>query len=196
MSKEPPPCLSRRLFVLTAGGSALGCALPACQKVTPEGAQDLSAGDPADAAVPADQRAPTDFSRPRDLMSAPPDLAPPGDMACGGGIPVPAEYMPGLNETKFWMAHRVFIARDAKGYMAIWSSCQHAGCDVVELRSGIQTYICPCHGSIFTFDGGLIEGLSPTSLYHLGLCWQDETKQVLLLDPRLFIDDVDQRAPE
>jgi Rieske Fe-S protein len=167
--------------------------------VEPAGPQDLRTGDPADAAMaPGDQRAAADLSRPRDLTPAPPDLSSTGagDMACGGGIPVPAAYMPGLDETKFWKAHRVFIARDAKGYMAIWSSCQHAGCDVVELRGGTQTYICPCHGSTFTFDGSLIEGLSPSSLYHMGLCWQDATKQVLLLDPRMLIDDTDQRAPE
>ncbi|WP_040951912.1 FAD-dependent oxidoreductase [Gorillibacterium massiliense] len=48
--------------------------------------------------------------------------------------------------------------RDAEGELfLVDSTCTHLGCEV-EWNNGDRTWDCPCHGSRFHYDGGVLEG--------------------------------------
>lgn len=193
MSTAPP---SRRGFLHVVGQGALGCALAGCSAPTTGSdlaARDLASPMPGAKDLAAPDLTALDLATQRDLASGP-DLSAPPDLACGG-IAVPAAFMPSMNEARYWNAHKVFIAQDVAGYMALAPRCAHQGCAVVYMpRADGQAFICPCHGSTFQLDGSLIAGLSPLPLDHVALCWQDQSKQVLLLNPQVLIFDTAQRA--
>jgi cytochrome b6-f complex iron-sulfur subunit len=42
-------------------------------------------------------------------------------------------------------------------YFAISNVCTHQGCEVDYIPSS-KTYICPCHGSTYNANGGVIQG--------------------------------------
>lgn len=185
----------RRVFLQVASSGVVGCALWGCSSgAATGGSPDLRSGGSPDGAAPADLR----VSRDQAMTPPPPDLSPPADLysppdlSCGG-IPVPAAYMPQLNEALFWPDHNVMIARDAGGYMAVAARCPHAGCAVLFYASRTNL-VCPCHGSTFQLDGTFVSGLAGFSLVHLGLCWKDNTKQVLLLNPNSSTTDTSERV--
>lgn len=194
MSTSCPP--SRRSFLRVVGQGAVGCALGACSAAAPApdspAVRDLAAPDQP-APPPRDLATPPDLAARPDLHSGP-DLAAPPDLACGG-VPVPAAVMPALNEARYWSAQRVYIARDSLGYMALSPRCAHAGGMVAYApRADGQAFICTLHGSTFQLDGSNIAGLSPLPLDHVAMCWQDQSKQVLLLNPQVLIFDTSQRV--
>lgn len=61
-----------------------------------------------------------------------------------------------VGETKrFTSGKSYFVTRSATGLTAIDDICTHAGCSV-ELSN--KELSCPCHGSIFTVEGKVING--------------------------------------
>ena len=42
--------------------------------------------------------------------------------------------------------------------------CTHAGCAVNSFDTNTQQYFCPCHSSIFSVDGSVVQGPATTSL--------------------------------
>jgi Rieske Fe-S protein len=55
----------------------------------------------------------------------------------------------------------VALFRDAGGVYAISTVCTHLGCIV---KPGVGGFECPCHGSRFGPDGGVIKGPAPAAL--------------------------------
>lgn len=55
----------------------------------------------------------------------------------------------------------VAIIRDAGGVFAISTVCTHLGCIVKQAADGFH---CPCHGSRFAPDGGVVRGPAPKPL--------------------------------
>lgn len=55
----------------------------------------------------------------------------------------------------------VAMFRDAEGVYAISLVCTHLGCIVKPAGEGFE---CPCHGSLFTADGGVLKGPAPKGL--------------------------------
>ncbi|PLX70419.1 MAG: cytochrome B6 [Denitrovibrio sp.] len=51
--------------------------------------------------------------------------------------------------------HNIALVRSGDNVKALSLSCTHLGCTV--LVKG-DKFLCPCHGSSFRFDGGLIKG--------------------------------------
>jgi cytochrome b6-f complex iron-sulfur subunit len=93
---------------------------------------------------------------------------------------VPAEFPDGL---KFLPDQRLFVFREGAVFHAISAVCTHLGCTVrAEALSQPETaqiegkpmrlthrFLCPCHGSKYTGDGGNASGPAPRPLawYHL-----------------------------
>lgn len=48
---------------------------------------------------------------------------------------------------------------ETEDLIAVDPTCPHMGC-IVEWESEAEMFVCPCHGSKFTADGELIEGLA------------------------------------
>ena len=55
----------------------------------------------------------------------------------------------------------VAVFRDATGAWAISTVCTHLGCIVKQEGAG---FACPCHGSLFKFDGAVTKGPAPKAL--------------------------------
>jgi nitrite reductase/ring-hydroxylating ferredoxin subunit len=74
---------------------------------------------------------------------------------------------------------RLSIVRKGNTFRAVSAICPHLGC-TVNVVSGKDPFLCPCHGSHFDKDGAVISGPSPR-----GLTWQSVS---LSKDGRLVID--------
>ncbi len=55
----------------------------------------------------------------------------------------------------------VALFRDEEGVYAVSLICTHLGCIVAHRPDGFE---CPCHGSRFTNDGGVVKGPAPAAL--------------------------------
>ena len=73
---------------------------------------------------------------------------------------------------------KVFIVRDSDGVFALKAKCTHLGCKPI--WNG-QQFHCPCHGSIFTEEGEVVQGPAAKTLIHL-LLKKDKDKLVVMLD--------------
>jgi cytochrome b6-f complex iron-sulfur subunit len=72
---------------------------------------------------------------------------------------------------------RVFLFREGKKFRAVSAVCTHLGCTVNLAGKGFH---CPCHGSVFNPEGGVVSGPAPAPL-----AWFDLT---LSRDGHLVID--------
>ena len=51
----------------------------------------------------------------------------------------------------------IIIVNENGSYIALSSICTHQGCTVMYSRSGDE-FVCPCHGSIFSASGSVLQG--------------------------------------
>jgi Rieske Fe-S protein len=61
----------------------------------------------------------------------------------------------------------VLVARTGDAtFVALTATCTHQACTINGYAN--QTYVCPCHGSTFTFSGQVVGGPAPSPLqqYH------------------------------
>jgi cytochrome b6-f complex iron-sulfur subunit len=101
-------------------------------------------------------------------------------------VGLPSEFPDGL---KFLPDQRLFVFREGDVFHAISSVCTHLGCTVrAEALSQPETaqvggkaarlthrFLCPCHGSKYSGDGGNVSGpaLRPLSWFHLEVAPDD-----------------------
>ena len=99
---------------------------------------------------------------------------------------LPNEFPDGL---KFLPDERLFVFREGNTFHAISAVCTHLGCTVrAEALSQPVTrtvegsplrlthrFLCPCHGSAYSGDGGNVSGPAPRPLtwYHLSMAPDD-----------------------
>jgi menaquinol-cytochrome c reductase iron-sulfur subunit len=107
----------------------------------------------------------------------------------------PGEFPDGL---KFLPDERLFVFREGNTFHAVSAVCTHLGCTVrAEALSRPETltvegsplrvthrFLCPCHGSRYTGDGGNVSGPAPRPLawYRLSLAADDGQLVVDLAD--------------
>lgn len=58
-------------------------------------------------------------------------------------------------------AGEVIVFHDERGIAAVSSRCTHLGCTVTVNARGFE---CPCHGSVFSRDGRVIQGPATSAL--------------------------------
>jgi len=89
----------------------------------------------------------------------------------------PANYAPGMVETKFKAEFGVWVVRyEYEGEQQIYalkSVCTHLGCTPNWLE-GEQKFKCPCHGSGFYKDGINFEGPAPRPLERYAISLSDD----------------------
>jgi len=64
------------------------------------------------------------------------------------------------------LRYSVFLHRSGGEVFAFSPTCPHLGCNV-KFHSQNDRYICPCHGGVFSADGGRISGPPPHGLTKL-----------------------------
>src|SRR4051794_26575446 len=120
--------LGRREFCLT---TAAALALTACE--------ELGTGAP-----PPVETSDLAVAKPSDLAGACVDGA--GIIDAGPASAV------ALGEALYVGDGRFFLCRDTGGLFAMSAVCTHQGCEV-DFRAGSEDFLCPCHGSMFAYDG-------------------------------------------
>jgi cytochrome b6-f complex iron-sulfur subunit len=101
-------------------------------------------------------------------------------------VGTPAEFPDGL---KFLPDQRLFVFREGNVFHAVSAVCTHLGCTVrAEALARPENatvdghplrlthrFLCPCHGSQYTGDGGNVSGPAPRPLawFHLSVAADD-----------------------
>jgi cytochrome b6-f complex iron-sulfur subunit len=57
----------------------------------------------------------------------------------------------------------IIVANTASGYVALQSVCTHQGC-TISYSSTSNNFPCPCHGSVFSATGSVVNGPAVTAL--------------------------------
>jgi cytochrome b6-f complex iron-sulfur subunit len=84
--------------------------------------------------------------------------------AFGGDIAVAGSSVPPPDGTPFLNAPgKFFIVHNDDGVMALYRKCPHLGCTVPWVESSHE-FRCPCHGSIYDYDGAKVGGPTPRGL--------------------------------
>ena len=80
-----------------------------------------------------------------------------GDLRVGGVLDIPKR--------------KIFVARNEKGFYAMSSVCTHLGCMVQHqsASNAKEVFFCPCHGSRFDHEGGVVGGPAPRPLDRVAL---------------------------
>ena len=158
LSLEEVTRMTRRDFCRTATVGVVAILLPsACGSGSPR--PFPSAGDGGDDGGTAPD------------MSLGPDMAhpacPPG--AFDTGKP-PSAFA--INTGTYFKEAMTFVCRDAGGLYALTSVCPHERCEVT-FKSTNKNFFCPCHGSIFDYNGEVTRGPAVVALDHYAACLTD-----------------------
>ncbi|WP_088188006.1 MULTISPECIES: Rieske 2Fe-2S domain-containing protein [unclassified Desulfosporosinus] len=76
-------------------------------------------------------------------------------------------------DTRFW------LRQGEERPEAIWATCTHLGCEV-RFDPGKDLWVCPCHGSKYSFEGKPISG---PAKFPLPMAKVEEQKGYFLLKP-------------
>ena len=63
----------------------------------------------------------------------------------------------------FVVAQGIIVAKTASGYIALDSTCTHQGC-TVGYSSVNNNFPCPCHGSVYSATGSVVNGPATIAL--------------------------------
>ncbi len=84
--------------------------------------------------------------------------------AFGGEITVGAASVPDVNGEPFrYSEGKFFLVHTEDGVEALYWKCVHLGCTVPWV-AGRHEFICPCHGSVYEYNGSRVSGPAPRAL--------------------------------
>lgn len=61
-------------------------------------------------------------------------------------------------------------------WSALWRICTHGNCDV-EWSAQEEVVVCPCHNSIFSVEGLVLEGPATRDLRAYPICYDEDSQQ-------------------
>ena len=111
--------------------------------------------------------------------------------AFGGEVTVRGDDVPAVNAPPFRStAGHFYLAHNPDGLLAMWWKCPHLGCTVpwVGPPESPQAYHCPCHGSMYDYNGVRTGGPAPRPLDLMRLTVVDNG------DVRVDTGEITQRA--
>ncbi len=91
-----------------------------------------------------------------------------------------SDFPPG--SATFLPDRRLYVFNEAEGFYAISSICTHLGCNVKRGGTGFE---CPCHGSKFDSNGGVVHGPAPKALAWYALSLSPRAQLVVDLDQQV-----------
>lgn len=82
----------------------------------------------------------------------------------GGTFPVAAASVPEVGGTPYrFQEGKFYIVHTEDGVEALYWKCVHLGCTVPYIENR-GLFICPCHGSVYEYNGSRISGPAPRAM--------------------------------
>lgn len=107
--------------------------------------------------------------------------------AFGGDLTVAANSVPEVEGEPYRDAlGKFFIVRTENGVSALYWRCVHLGCTVPWV-SGQGQFICPCHGSVYEYDGSRIAGPASRALDAFPVAVNDDGTLTVSTNPSTII---------
>lgn len=103
--------------------------------------------------------------------------------AFGGDIGVSADNIPDVNGSPFRMQEgKFYVVHTEDGIQALYWKCVHLGCTVPWIE-GENHFHCPCHGSVYEYDGARIAGPATRRLDRMPITVNDDGSIVVNTSP-------------
>jgi cytochrome b6-f complex iron-sulfur subunit len=100
--------------------------------------------------------------------------------AFGKELTVAASNIPPVNGTPFTVpAGKFYLVHTPDGLMALYWKCVHLGCTVPWVPAENQFH-CPCHGSIYNYEGVRTGGPAPRPLDYMAVRIDSATGDVIV----------------
>lgn len=108
--------------------------------------------------------------------------------AFGGEIPVSANVIPEVGAEPFrHQEGKFYIVHTEDGIEALYWKCVHLGC-TVPWNSGAGEFHCPCHGSVFEYNGTRIAGPATRALDLMPTTVADDGSVTVNTDPAAILE--------
>ena len=101
--------------------------------------------------------------------------------AFGSEITVKAEDVPPLDSPPYRnIQGKFFLVHNSDGLLALYTKCPHLGCSVpwVGPPDSANAFQCPCHGSMYDFDGVRTGGPAPRPMDLMAVTVDEATGNV------------------
>lgn len=110
--------------------------------------------------------------------------------AFGGDITVAAESVPEPQGEPYRDAlGKFYLVHTEDGVEALYWKCVHLGCTVPWV-GGQGLFICPCHGSIYEYNGNRVSGPAATALNAMPVTVNDDGSLTVNTNPNTLIERV------
>lgn len=88
----------------------------------------------------------------------------------GKVLRVPASVVPEIGGQPFVnSAGQFYLTHTEDGVMALWWRCPHLGCTVPPYDAATAQFKCPCHGSIYNYEGVRTGGPAPRPMDYMAV---------------------------
>lgn len=99
----------------------------------------------------------------------------------GKVLRVPASVIPEVGGQPFInSAGKFYLVHTQDGVMALYWKCPHLGCTVPPWSPGAQEFHCPCHGSIYNYEGERTGGPAPRPMDYMSATVDESTGDILV----------------
>jgi cytochrome b6-f complex iron-sulfur subunit len=107
--------------------------------------------------------------------------------AFGGEITIGANNVPEVNGEPFRFTQgQFFVVHTEDGVQALWWKCPHLGCTVPWISSEFR-FVCPCHGSVYDYNGSRVSGPAPRAMDAMPVTVLDDGAITVDTDPATII---------
>jgi cytochrome b6-f complex iron-sulfur subunit len=107
--------------------------------------------------------------------------------AFGTAITIAAENVPDVMGDPFkWTPGKFYLVHTDDGVEALYWKCVHLGCTVPWI-SGQGEFICPCHGSVYEYNGSRVSGPAPRALDAMPVTVNDDGSVTVDTNPSSLI---------
>jgi cytochrome b6-f complex iron-sulfur subunit len=99
----------------------------------------------------------------------------------GKVLRVPAGVIPPVDGQPFISsAGKFYLIHTDAGVMALYWRCPHLGCTVPPWNPAAQEFHCPCHGSIYNYEGVRTGGPAPRPMDYMSAQVDESTGDILV----------------
>ncbi|MEJ7837808.1 MAG: Rieske 2Fe-2S domain-containing protein [Thermomicrobiales bacterium] len=106
----------------------------------------------------------------------------------GGTFPVAAENVPEVGGAPYrFQEGKFYVVQTEDGVEALYWKCVHLGCTVPYIENR-QEFICPCHGSVYDYNGSRISGPAARALDIMPITVNDDGSLSVDTNPNTVVE--------